>query len=300
MDIRPAVYQRSLGRQQMLDTTRYRHIDVQPLSGALGAEVHGVDLAEELGEEQLGELRRAYHDFGVIFFRDQGNNPEQHIAFARRWGDICVNRFFCPVPGYPMIAEVRKDPEQQDNIGGYWHTDHSYDHAPAMGSTLYAIDTPESGGDTLFASMYRAYEALSEGLKRTLAGLKALHSSRHVFGADHYGGRDLSGRLGNPDLATQDATHPVVVTHPDTGRNALYVNPLFTIGFDGWSEEESKPLLEYLYEHATSPEFTCRFQWRPGSMAFWDNRATWHYALNDYQGQRRLMHRITVEGVPLS
>ncbi len=281
-------------------TQSFRTIEVRPLSSAVGAEIHGVDLSQELADSQFGEIRAAFHRYGVIFFRDQNLTPEQHIAFAERWGAINVNRFFTPVDGYPMIAEVRKEPDQQANIGGVWHTDHSYDTAPALGSILYAREVPKLGGDTLFASMYHAYESLSEGMKQMLDGLKAWHSSRHAFGhtQDELESH-MDGRLQNADLATQDALHRVVITHPDTGRKALYVNADFTVRFDGWSAAESKPLLDYLYSHGSRPEFTCRFQWRPGSMAFWDNRATWHFALNDYHGQRRYMHRITVEGVPL-
>jgi taurine dioxygenase len=261
-----------------------------------------VDLAQGISDDQFAQMRQVFCEHGVIFFRDQELTPEQHIAFAKRWGDININRFFKPVDGYPMIAEVRKEPEQKRNIGGGWHTDHSYDQIPALGSILYAREVPPVGGDTLFASMYLAYETLSDGLKKTLAGLNAMHSSRHVFGEAAYARRDadMQGRIGNPELATQDAVHPVIIRHPDSGRKALYVNPGFTVRFEGWTEEESKPLLNYLYAQAARPELTCRFQWRPGSLALWDNRATWHYALNDYQGHRRLMHRITVEGVPLS
>jgi taurine dioxygenase len=148
--------------------------------------------------------------------------------------------------------------------------------------------------------MYAAYDALSDGLQATLAGLRACHSSRHVFGAGAMARRgDLAGRIGNPELATQDAVHPAVIRHPETGRPALYVNPGFTTRFDGWTEDESCPLLQYLYAHATRPEFTCRFHWRPGSLALWDNRSTWHFAVNDYHGERRLLHRITIRGVPL-
>lgn len=275
-------------------------IEIRPVSGALGAEIHGVDIAADLSDQQFAEIRQAYFDYGVIFFRDQTLTPEQHIAFAERWGPININRFFKAVDGYPMIAEVRKEPDQTKNIGGGWHTDHSYDLAPAMGSILYAHEVPPAGGDTMFANMYLAYEALSDGLKSILETLYALHSSRHVFGTQAQYTRGMDDRLGNPELATQDAVHPVVIRHPDTGRKALYVNRGFTLQFEGWTVEESKPLLEFLYEHAAKPEFTCRFRWQPGSMAFWDNRATWHYALNDYHGHRRLMHRITVEGVPLS
>jgi taurine dioxygenase len=275
-------------------------MEIRAFCPALGAEIMGVDLARPVVEVAIDAIRRALGEFGVVFFRDQQLTPEQHLAFAQHFGGVNLNRFFKAVDGYPAIAEVRKDPDQQQNIGGNWHTDHSYDLAPAMGSILYAREVPDAGGDTLFASMYRAYDALSDGLKRTLEELRALHSSRHVFGPSTYGLRgDLRGRVLNPELAAQDAIHPVVIRHPDSGRKALYVNPAFTVRIEGWSDEESRPLLQYLYQHAVRPEFSCRFQWRPGSIAFWDNRCTWHYALNDYSGHRRLMHRITVEGVPL-
>jgi len=280
---------------------RYEHIRVEPLSNALGAEIGGVDLREPVADAVFAEIRRAFGQYGVVFFRDQRLSPEQHIGFAERFAPIDINRFFASVPGYPMIAEVRKEPEQTRNIGGGWHTDHSYDQVPALGSMLYAREVPKTGGDTMFASMYAAYDALSDGLKATLDGLRACHSSRHVFGPD---GRaregDLAGRIGNPQLATQDAVHPVVIRHPETGRKALYVNPGFTLRFEGWTEEESRPLLAYLYSQATRPEITCRFHWREGSLALWDNRSTWHFALNDYQGERRLLHRITIAGSPLN
>jgi taurine dioxygenase len=275
-------------------------MEIKAFASALGALIHSVDLARPLPAAGVDAIRKAVADYGVVFFRDQRLTPEQHLGFARCFGAINVNRFLKTVDGCPEIAEVRKEPDQQRNIGGNWHTDHSYDLAPAMGSILYAREVPGSGGDTLFASMYRAYDALSDGLKRTLEGLRALHSSRHVFGTSTYGLRgDLQGRVLNPEMAVQDAVHPVVVRHPGSGRKALYVNPGFTVRIDGWTDEESRPLLQYLYEHAARPEFSCRFQWGPGSIAFWDNRCTWHYALNDYPEQRRLMHRITIEGVPL-
>jgi taurine dioxygenase len=276
-------------------------IAVRAVSTAVGAEILGLDLADTLPDATIDAIRHALFQHGVVFFRDQKLTPEQHAAFAQRFGAINVNRFFKTVDGYPMIAEVRKEPDQVGNIGGGWHTDHSYDQVPAMGSILYAREVPETGGDTLFASMYAAYDALSDGLKQTLERLQAVHSSRHVFGVEAYAGRgDLKGRYLNPEAATQDAVHPVVVRHPGSGRKALYVNAAFTVRFVGWTDEESRPLLQHLYQHAARPEFTYRFQWRAGSLAFWDNRCTWHYALNDYHGHRRLMHRITVEGVALS
>lgn len=280
--------------------TPYRTIDVKPLSGALGAEIEGVDIAAGLGEEQFAEIYRAFADYSVILFRNQSLTQEQHIAFAQRWGDINVNRFFTGVAENPIIAEVRKEPDQETNIGRNWHTDHSYDTIPALGSILYACEVPEFGGDTMFSSMYRAYETLSPGLRKTLENLSALHSSRHVFGAMNSREPDPSGRIGNPELATQDAVHPIIIRHPISGRKALYVNPIFTVQIEGWKKEESQSLLQYLYQHASQPDFTCRIRWEKDALAIWDNRATWHCALNDYQGQRRLMHRITIEGVPLN
>lgn len=271
-------------------------LEVRKTSGGCGAEVLGVDL-RHLTNSQMEAVRQAYTDHGVIFFRDQSLTPDDHIAFARRWGDIVVNKFFTPSEN-PLIAEVRKEKEQTTNIGGGWHTDHSYDVEPAMGSILVARDLPEEGGDTLFANMYAAYDALSPGLKATLENMRAVHSNAHVFGAvSVYKGTDAKFR--NENLVS-DATHPVVITHPASGRKALYVNPGFTVQFEGWTLQESRPLLDFLFAHATKPEFTCRFRWSSGSVAFWDNRATWHYAANDYQGHRRLMHRITIAGGPLN
>lgn len=275
----------------------YSLIDVRPKSGFVGAEIFGVDLNKEISKEQFLEIRRAFGEFGVIFFRDQYLTPDEEIEFAEKWGIININRFFTNVDGYPKIAMVLKEANQKQNIGGAWHTDHTYDTEPAMGSILFAHEVPKKGGDTMFASMYSAYENLSEGLKKTLDGMQARHSSRHVFGkARASRNDDTVGRIRNSETANQDALHPVIIKHPETGRKALYVNPTFTLGFDGWTDVESKPLLEYLYEHATKPEFTCRFKWEKGSIAFWDNRSTWHLAINDYHGERRLMHRITIEG----
>jgi len=267
--------------------SKYNTINVKPLSGALGAEIEGVDLATGLNDEIFAEIHRAFKDHSVLLFRNQPLTQEQHINFARYWGDINVNRFFAKVEENPIIAEVRKEPDQERNIGRRWHTDHSYDTIPALGSILYAREVPEVGGDTVFTSMYKAYEALSPGLKETLENLNAMHSSKHVF-------------VAHAAEAQTDAVHPVIITHPISGRKALYVNPQFTVQFEGWTKEESQPLLQYLYQHGAQPHFTCRIRWEENSLAIWDNRATWHCAINDYQGQRRLMHRITLEGVELN
>ncbi|MEC7139659.1 MAG: TauD/TfdA family dioxygenase [Pseudomonadota bacterium] len=273
-------------------------ITIQP-QGAIGAEIHDVDL-NDLSEATLVELRIAYAQYGVLFFRDQQLTPEAHIELAQHWGKININRFFTPVENYPQIAEVRKEPDQKYNVGGGWHTDHSYDQIPALGSLLYAKEVPSHGGDTLFAGCGVAFDNLSEGMKDTLRSLRAVHSSRHVFGESASVPNDMSDMFGNADQATQDAVHPVVIRHPLSGREILYVNPGFTTHIEGWTVQESAPLLQFLYGHIARPEHTCRFHWQPGALAFWDNRATWHFAVNDYHGERRLMHRITVEGEALT
>jgi len=277
---------------------------IEPLTG-VGAEITGVDLGA-LSNSEFSAIREAYARHGVVFFRDQEIDEEQHIAFARRWAPININRFFAAHPKHPEIALVTKEENQKNNIGGGWHTDHSYDQIPAMGSILVARELPETGGNTLFASMYAAYDAFSPGFQEMLGSLRAVHSARHIFGEgpqSYYEQTDAGGgRIGNAEAAEKlaDVVHPVVITHPLSGKKALYVNPAFTVRFDGWTQEESMPLLMQLYAHCMKPEFAHEFVWRPGSIAFWDNRATWHFARNDYHGHRREMHRITVEGEPLS
>ena len=271
----------------------------RPLSGALGAEITEIDIRRS-DDAEFAELQAVFTDRSIIVIRDQDLTPEDHIAFARRWGEINVNRFFKPVDTHPEIATVLKEADQKLNIGGDWHTDHSYDAAPAMCSILYAIETPPAGGDTLFCSMNAAYEACSDGMKAMFRSLSAWHSSRHAFGA-HLKGEEAhsDGRLGNEAAATQDALHPVVLAHPVNGRPCLYANSDFTTHFDGWTAAESAPLLKQIEEIATRPEYTCRVAWAPGTVTMWDNRAVMHKAINDYHGHRRLMHRITIEGCAL-
>ena len=275
-------------------------INLVPVEGGVGIEIQDIDLSKDLSDSIFSDIKQAFVKHGLIFFRNQHLTPQEHIKFATRWGLINVNRFFTKVKGYDQIAEVRKEGDQKVNIGGEWHTDHSYDQIPAMGSILLAKETPEVGGDTLFACMYKAYESLPDNMKDTLENINAVHSSRHVFGNQSNYVKASGDRLNNSDLATQDAIHPVIIVHPESKRKALYINRTFTLNFEGWTVEESKPILDFLYNHATKSENTTRFKWEPGSMAFWDNRCTWHYALNDYHGKKRLMHRITIEGSALS
>jgi taurine dioxygenase len=271
---------------------------ISPYSAGCGALVSDVQLAE-LTDFQLADLRKAFSEYGLLFFREQDFSPDAHLIFASRFGSIIVNEFFKPVQDFPQIAEVLKERDQETNIGGGWHTDHSYDDVPAMGSILVARELPAEGGDTRFANLYAAYDALSPGLKKALHSMRGIHSNKHLYGEDgYYRNTDLAEQLGGMDKVS-DATHPAVVTHPESGRKALYVNPGHTLGFEGWTAEQSKTLLNSLYAHVDSPEFTCQFNWLPGSVAFWDNRCTWHFAQNDYPGERRLMHRITLAGTQL-
>jgi len=232
--------------------------------------------------------------------RKQSITPDDHLAFARQWGEINVNRFFKAFDTHPEIAIVLKEADQTGAIGEKWHTDHAYDREPALGSILHAIELPPYGGDTVFCSMAAAYDELSDQFKTMLKGLKAWNSSRHVFGTTQANAETTkSGRIGNADAATQDSLHPVVIKHPLSGRKGLYVNPQFTTHIDGLKKSESDAILKMLYEHCQKPEFQCRVRWQEGDITMWDNRATWHKAINDYHGYRRYMHRVTVEGCAL-
>jgi len=272
-----------------------RAIEVQPVAGALGAEISGVDLSKELADATVAAIRRAWLEHLVVFFRDQDLSPGRFLAFARRFGEAIEYPLLKGLDEFPEIIPVLKLEHERVNFGGIWHSDTAYLERPPMASLLVAREVPPAGGDTLFANMYLAYESLSAGMKRLLHGLVAVNSSA---GADAT--RTREDRL--KDSARADAkqeyvaAHPVVRVHPETGRQALYVNVAHTVGFEGMTREESAPLLDYLFRHQVRPEFTCRFRWRPGSIAFWDNRCAQHNAINDYQGHRRLLHRITLAG----
>ena len=268
-------------------------------SEGCGALISDIQLAD-LSVTQLADLRTIFAKHGLLFFRDQDFSPQDHLQFAQRFGSIVVNKFFRATEEFPEIAEVRKEKDQHTNIGGGWHTDHSYDDIPAMGSILVARKLPETGGDTQFANLANAYDALSPKLKSLIENLRAVHSNKHLYGENGlYRMTDLAEHLGGMDRVG-DATHPVVIIHPESGRKVLYVNPGHTIQFEGWDFTESRNLLDELYDHVTQPQFTCSFKWSPGSVTFWDNRCTWHQANNDYQGQARLMHRITLAGSALT
>ena len=268
---------------------------IEKLSTALGAEIHGVDLAGDLTDAAVAAIRSALLEHLVVFFREQALTPAQFLAFAQRIGEPIEYPFIKGLPEHPLIIPVVKLEHERSNFGGVWHSDTTYLDTPPMGSMLLAREVPAAGGDTLFANQYLAYEALSEGMRRLLEGLTAVNSSAK---ADVTQSREDRMRSDAREDARREYTaeHPVVRTHPETGRKALYVNTGHTVRFAGMSEDESAPLLEFLFRHQIKPEFTCRFRWRPGSLAFWDNRAAQHYPLNDYHGERRVMHRITLKG----
>jgi taurine dioxygenase len=277
----------------------YRTISVNRISGALGAEISGVDLSQKLDDAAIGEIRHALTDNQVIFFRDQHLTPEQHLAFGRRFGELQVHEFVEGIEDNAEILEVRKEADETRNFGGGWHTDVSYLDRPALGSVLYAREVPAVGGDTMFASQYLAYDTLSDGMKSMLGEMTAVHSARRPYGLNasrRFAAGERSMKYLYSENAHGEVEHPVIRTHVETGRKSLYVNGTFTIRFKDMTEEESAPLLNYLCQHAVRPEFTCRFRWQKGSIAFWDNRCVQHNAVNDYHGQRRVMHRVTIEG----
>jgi taurine dioxygenase len=276
-------------------------IRIEPLAGALGAEILGVDVTR-LDDATAEAVRDAFHRYLVVFFRDQRLDNAQLKEFSRRFGPLDVMPYVKPLDGDPEIIAVRKEAAERkiSIFGGDWHSDFSFLEEPPLGSALYALEVPEFGGDTLWSNMYAAYEALSPGMQRLLNGLDAMHSG-HVYGARNPPTRHMRTSAsieisrGNKE-ADVERPHPVVRIHPETGRKALFVNPIYTTRFADMTEAESKPLLEFLYAHSIRPEFTCRFRWRPGSLALWDNRSALHCAINDYDGHRRLMLRTTIKG----
>ena len=266
-------------------------MNVKPIAGALGAEITGIDL-RRLSDAEMHEIRRAWLEHLVVFFRDQELTPAEYMAFAKRLGQPIEYPFVRGIQGFPEIIEVKKLEHEKVNFGGIWHSDTAYLDVPPMASMLLAREVPPKGGDTLFANMYLAYEALSDGMKRLIAPLKAVNASSKADVT-----RTREDRVSSDEAKKEYvAAHPVVRTHPETGRKALYVNIAHTVRIEGMSEDESAPLLSYLFRHQVRPEFTCRFAWRVGSIALWDNRCAQHNPVNDYHGYRRVMHRITLAG----
>lgn len=272
-------------------------IEVRPLGGTIGAEIFGVDVGTDLDEATVRDIRRALLDHCVIFFRDQTLDVAQHKRFARKFGDIFIHPNYRGMQADNEVVQIRREPGDKHIVGEDWHADTTMVAEPPMGAILYAIEVPPHGGDTLFANQYLAYETLSDGMKRLLAGMRAVHTDRKVAGpaANKNATRSTKVRQGD-DWRETVSVHPVVVTHPETGRKLLYVNHSYTVGFEGMTEEESKPLLDFLLDWGHKPEITCRFRWEKGSIAFWDNRVCKHLAIHDAGPFRREMRRIQVSG----
>ena len=268
---------------------------VTRIAGALGAEVSGIDLSGDLPPSTVAELRRLWLEHLVLFFHDQHLPPARFLALAQHFGEPMDYPFLKGLEGFPQITTVAKFEHETINFGGMWHSDTTYLPAPPSATMLIAREVPPFGGDTLFANQYLAYESLSSGMRRLLDGLHAINSSAKADASKTR--EDRIRERGKSDAAEEYlAAHPAIRTHPETGRKSLYVNPAHTVRFDGMTEEESAPILEFLFEHQVRAEFTCRFSWRAGSLALWDNRCALHNPVNDYHGHRRVMHRITLKG----
>ena len=271
-------------------------ISVIPIAGSIGAEISGVDLSRgDLADDVIAQIRRAWLQHLVVFFRDQQLDSDQFLGFARRIGQPVEYPFVRGFDDHPEIIAVTKLAHETVNFGGIWHSDTTYLDQPPMGTMLLAREVPVAGGDTLFANQYAAYEALSPALRAMLDPLRAVSSSAL---ADVSKTREDRRRdSGDADVnRVYEASHPVVRTHPETGRKALYINVAHTARFEGMTDEESRPLLQFLVQHQVKPEFTCRFRWEVGSLALWDNRCAQHNPVNDYHGHKRVMHRITLKG----
>ncbi|MEM7208641.1 MAG: TauD/TfdA family dioxygenase [Pseudomonadota bacterium] len=285
-------------------------IHVTPVAGALGAQIQGVDLTAPMSDALFDQIRRAFLDHLVIFLPGQQLTPSQLVEFSRRFGEPVQTKFeppltSPPVDGFPEIYQLIKEPDSTDaNIGGFWHADVTYREYPNLAAVAYALEAPTYGGDTLYSNLYLAYDALSSGMKKMLATLQAVHSSTmpHSHGLRSASVSrtrspepgDMTMEVTNLEKSLVETVHPVVRCHPETGRKSLYVNRGFTSHFVGMTVEESLPLLRFLWEHMELPEFTCRYGLATGTVVVWDNRCTLHYALNDYHGQRRVLHRVSI------
>jgi taurine dioxygenase len=275
----------------------YQSITVKQLAGALGAEIGGVDLASLKDDAVWAEIQRAFVAHSVLVFRDQKLEPVDIMAVGGRFGPPCYYPFVVGMPDFPYIFEIIKEPSETRNFGGAWHSDSSYMPQPPLATLLYAMETPSFGGDTLFTNTAAAYDVLSSGMKELLGSLTGVFSAELKYGGGRTNMHKAIGAMAIHDTdkaAEIGAEHPIVRTHPESGRKALYLSRSHTPRFKDMSEEESKPLIDYLIAHQVRPEFTCRVTWAPGTLTVWDNRCTQHNAVNDYHGQRRRMRRLTV------
>ncbi len=274
-------------------------IEVRPLAGAVGAEIGGVDL-RDLSDDAFARVREALLTHGAVFFRDQTFDPDAQIAFARRFGEPEVHPIVEGMDGRPEMLRVHKPAGASASFGVGWHTDNSFFERPSLGSVLYGETIPPVGGDTLYASMEAAYQALSPRMQSFLGDLRAVHSASRAYDPDGVGREKYEGkaplRYRYSEAVHEEVEHPVVRTHVDTGARSIYVNPMFTQRICDLAESESHAILEMLYQHCARPDFQCRFRWTPGAVALWDNRQVWHYAMDDYREHERVMYRVTIAG----
>jgi len=271
------------------------------LEGAFGAEVTGIDLTKDVDEAAAGSLRALLLEHRLLVFREQTLDAPALRDLGRQFGSLDVHPFIESVPGIPEVVAVIKEADEKANFGGAWHSEVSFYEKPAMGTMLYAVETPDEGGDTLLADCVLAYQALPDDLKCEIAALTGLHSAEHVYGkGGYYENRSESNeggtRTGNTDAANGRVGHPIVRTIPETGEKVLYVNLAFTVGIEGREDDEARTLVNQLIKHAVDEAFVTRLKWQPGTLALWDNRSTQHYALNDYSGERREMLRVVIQG----
>ena len=272
-------------------------LEILPIAGALGAEVHGVDVSQDLPDQTIADIRGALLDHGVIFFRDQTLDVDRHKAFVRRFGEIFIHPNFKGTQADPEVVNVVRNPGDARIVGEHWHHDTTMVAEPPMGAVFYAIEVPPYGGDTLFANQYLAYETLSDGMKELVGSLRVVHTDRNIAGPAAGISKHRSTAIReDADWRETINIHPAVITHPETGRKALFLNHSHCVAFEGMTEEESKPLLLYLLDHGHRPEFTCRFRYTSGSIAFWDNRCVKHMAVNDAGPFRRVARRIQIQG----
>ncbi len=283
-----------------LEDQDYRYIQVTPMTGIMGAEIEGVDLTSGLSDAVVAEIEQAFAEHSVIVFRNQQMEPEDQKRFTRMFGEFGFEPYVKTMPDHPEVIEVIKEATEigVKNFGGNWHSDWSFQEAPPRATILHAKEVPPYGGDTMFANMYMAFETLSKGMQRMLEGMRVIHSARRPYGVDNklFGTAKRAMTIINSEEAHAELAHPAVRTVPETGRKALFINPVYSIRFEDMTERESQPILDFLNEHSTRAEFTCRVRWQPGTLTMWDNRCVQHNAMNDYDGFRRRLHRTTVAG----
>jgi taurine dioxygenase len=274
-------------------------MNITPVSRALGAKVSEINLSAKLSNSQATKLYAAFLKYRVLFFCEQNLSPQKFLEFSKIFGTPSIYPFIKGLTDVPEVIEIIKTENDEKNFGGSWHSDTSYMEEPAKGTLLYALEVPEYGGDTLFANTTMAYDCLSLGMKSLLANLVAINSSEKGYQGGRAAGMNRLDAMKNTfkkESLSFNSEHPVVRTHPDTGQKSVYINKSHTLSFQNMSVEESEPLIIYLCNHMTKPEFTYRFRWTKNSIAVWDNRTTLHHAINDYNHKRRHMHRITIDG----